>query len=671
MKSITTIAVVGAFLMTLGMNADTIGAKTSTLESAQSEYRCRKTDEDIVIDGKLDENVWRQTPSVKFRGITDGSNPPFLTEGKLVWDDDYLYAGFYFERSDVRCFCAMDEANMSKEMRDAFLNYRKRDEGDPWGYAECAIMHMDSFGKVFLDPDGDGSNYLEFQINPANTIFDAWYKQGYVGDKWGTRDRFPNVGWRCPGLLTATFIDGTLNAPHDVDKGWSVELAFPWKALAPFTRGNCPPKNGDVWGAHLGRVYRDRIGGKNQYWVWPFLAIHSCHHPDRYAKLIFEDNLPTFERLFAFGGRDDEDFIKKAADMGVTDLTGKLSEKTAALCAKYGVNYYPLVTIQPRNVWKTVCPDVEPPLQKMSPEQEASRDLLKGITAGTGGPERRGPDDKDAQPENWQVTKKQRKQIAALGKNNVRLQKDYQWGGEPQKKYFDGSKKSKEDRYNKEVLLGDLLCFHDPRVLEALKKRIKECLACPGVAGIAFDAIGYQNYYDCKCAESLKLYKKYREEKNVEPSDEAWREFSLNTLVDFNNALVDYVHELDPKAKTFNHIWPVYLPEPLYGNRLKMDYCGQTAAWYTNWDPLRIEQYSRTITNDQNNYWPDVKGVAFIGYYDSLRASQFPYKSPAKVDSELRSILKGGARTLMVCGLSDVIDNPDIAAVFKKFMRKK
>jgi len=52
-------------------------------------------------------------------------------------------------------------------------------ENSPWDYTECAIMRVDRFAKLFLDPDGDGNNYLEFQCNPLNIYFDSWYKQGF------------------------------------------------------------------------------------------------------------------------------------------------------------------------------------------------------------------------------------------------------------------------------------------------------------------------------------------------------------------------------------------------------------------------------------------------------------------------------------------------------------
>ncbi len=268
-------------------------------------------------------------------------------------------------------------------------------------------------------------------------------------------------------------------------------------------------------------------------------------------------------------------------------------------------------------------------------------------------------------PDNWQLTEEQKKLLVKMTKKNILIQDEYQFGGEPLKERI-------TRKYHQEVLIQDLPCFHYPEVLQAFKDKIKKVMSHPDITGISFDYIGYENYYDCKCEQSKKLYHEYCKKNNIKPSDKTWQEFCLKTLVDFNNALVDYVHELNPKAKTFNHIYPVYLPEPLYGNRLKMDYCGQTAAWYFYWDPLKIEQYSRTIAKEQNKYWPGVHGVAFIGYYDSLKHNLlFPLKTPEKIECELRAILKGGSRMLMVCGLPDVINNPDVARVFKKFMKNR
>jgi hypothetical protein len=265
-------------------------------------------------------------------------------------------------------------------------------------------------------------------------------------------------------------------------------------------------------------------------------------------------------------------------------------------------------------------------------------------------------------PENWQVTEEQKKLIEKAGRENIKAQRAYHFGGEPDKKYFGGQ--------NQESLLYDMLCFHNPEVKEFIKELIAKELASPGIKGIAFDFIGYVNYKCCRCPLSMKLFKEYCEKNSLKEDDKAMDKFSLDTLVEFQNEMVDYIKSIKPDAVTVNHIYPVFLPEPLYGNRLKIDYCGQTAAWYFYWDPFKIYNYSKVISGEDNKYFPNVKGVAFIGYYDSFKYNMFPYKSPERVELELRSMLRGGSTMVMECGLEHLIDNPDVSNVFKKFIKK-
>ena len=636
--------------------AETIGVLNSKQPSALTVYECQKTDEKITVDGVLDEDAWRRTPSMPFVGIADGSKPPFLTEAKMLWNDKYLYVGYYFEEPDIRAYWGLEEANCGEAFKEAVLATRHVDKSSCWRYMECSIMRVDRFAKLFLDPDGDGNNYLEFQCNPLNNYFDAWYKQGFSDDKWGDRERFPSVEWKCPGLLSATRIYGTVNAPHDVDKGLSREIAIPWTSLAPFTKGACPPASGDIWGGHLGRVYRDRVGGQNEYWVWPFLGVVNCHLPDRYGKVVFKNELRRFERFFVWGNpREDEAYVKRLVQMGITDLIGgKPSPKVIELYAKNNINIYPCVTPHPGG-WEKKFPGVPPPIQKMTDAEVAVKEFVNG----TRSPHRpaSGKEGEADTPTDWSVTDKQKKLLNELGKANYKQQSKYQWGGEKEGRHFGGC--------CDEVLYSDLLCLSSPEVKELMRDRVKDVLAIAGVRGVAFDFIGYQNYHACFCPLCEKLYTDYCEKTKSPPGDPKSRDaFSLATLVEFNNELVDYAHSLKADAVVVNHVYPVFMPEPLYGNRLKMDFCGQTAAWYQYWDPWRIEKYSKTITCEEEKYWKGVKGVAFIGYYDR---PDFPVKTPAKVESELRAILRGGSPRLMMCGLEDLLKNPDVCEVFQKF----
>ena len=99
-------------------------------------------------------------------------------------------------------------------------------------------------------PDGDNHNYYELEINPLGTIFDLFLPKPY-------RDGGPaDHGWDVRGLLSAVRVEGTLNDPSDTDKGWSVELAFPWAAFdrhGGAGRGG-PPRDGDVWRVNFSRV---------------------------------------------------------------------------------------------------------------------------------------------------------------------------------------------------------------------------------------------------------------------------------------------------------------------------------------------------------------------------------------------------------------------------------
>jgi hypothetical protein len=646
--------------------SETIGVRTSKHPAAQTRYECRKTDETIMVDGKLDEDAWRRAPVMPFVGIEDESTPPFATEARMLWDDKYLYAGYYFEEPDIRAYWGMDEANCPEELIETFSRkIRPRPPAKdwqygPWDYTECAIMIVDRFAKLFLDPDGDGDNYLEFQCNPLNNYFDAWYKQGYVFDKDGNykgRNRYPSVEWKCPGLLSATWINGSVNAPQDVDRGWSLELAIPWTSLAPLTKGACPPASGDIWGAHLGRVFRDRVGGGNEYWVWPFLAIKNCHLPDRYGQLVFTNDLRRFERFFAWGKPvEDEHFVKRLVELGVTDVVGGISSSnTASMYASAGINLFPVVTLNVKG-WEKKYPDTPSALQKMTDAEAAAKEMISGVKSShRPSVSKEGEAD---EPPDWNMTDKQKKSVESMSRANNKFQYFYQWGGEVDKNHFGKTIKT-------EVLLYDMLCFNTPEVKELVKDRIRDALAIPGVKGVAFDGIGYQNYHACFCPVCEKLFGEYCEKEKKDLKQEKVRdEFSLKCLVDFNNEMADFAKSVNSDAVTANHIWPVFMPEPLYGNRLKIDFCGQTAAWYAFWDPWRIEKYSRIITGEQEKYFKGAKGAAFIGYYDS---PLFPVKTPAKVESELRAILRGGSTCLMMCGLEDMMKNEDIYAVFKKF----
>jgi len=256
-------------------------------QTSRPTYRCPKVKEKITIDGRLDEPCWSVAPVMPLRGIVDGSKPALATAPRLVWDDQYLYVGVDIRDPDVWSRIGLRDEECSKAFVEK-VNVHRRSKNPEWHRLECDIMTCDKFIKAIVDPDGDGKNYVEIHVNPINNRFDCYHGQGFRA-KWGDREMYPHVTWQMEGLLTATQVQGTLNAPHDKDKGWTLEVALPWKSFKPLTRGACPPKTGDVWTAHVGRIHKPKFRVRNTYWTWPVIGQVNCHLPHTYGRLVFVD----------------------------------------------------------------------------------------------------------------------------------------------------------------------------------------------------------------------------------------------------------------------------------------------------------------------------------------------------------------------------------------------
>jgi hypothetical protein len=328
-----------------------------------------------------------------------------------------------------------------------------------------------------------------------------------------------------------------------------------------------------------------------------------------------------FAQLMGWGGGDPAVVVPAAAEVGFTDLIvwrqdPEYLKDLIAQAQAHGMNVYVSLYLGDVKDWKRRYPDVAPPMQEMNAEE-----------------------------------------LAAAARTEAELKEkraDYQYGGEPVSKQL-------------EVFTGKLLCFHDPRVVEFFRAQIRDLLAVEGLTGIAFDYFGYRNYHCCRCATSQAALAEYRKAHPEVPEAEAEEKFSLETLVGVQNDLADYARSLKPGAKITGHVYPVYLPEPLYGNRLNWDLCGQTAAWFFEpfWSEEKIEAYSRVIAGEARRYWPNAEGAALIGIYN--QPERYPVKRPERVERELRAILAGGVKCLQVCSLNDVLNDAPTREVFARY----
>ncbi len=319
--------------------------------------------------------------------------------------------------------------------------------------------------------------------------------------------------------------------------------------------------------------------------------------------------------LTGWGGGKAEEMVPKAARIGFVELV--VDRQPAANLARYvelgkqhHIDIYGCLSLGDLAAWKQTYPDSVPPLQVMSAAEEEARKRIQA----------------DPTPDKSR----------------------YQFGGEPVNET--------------EVLVTPLLCFHDPRVMEVCKRQIEEVLKVPGVKGVAFDFIGYQNYRCCRCPRSQTLLAAHLQK---HPGESPER-FAIETLVDFNNHLAAYARAVNPTAQVITHVYPTFLSEPLYGNRLDVDVCAQTAAWFFEpfWSTQKIRDYARTITNEAHRYHSRPHGAALIGY------GRQPVKSAERLTAELQAILDGGCVRVHVSSFDDVVTTPEAADVFRKFFGK-
>ena len=331
----------------------------------------------------------------------------------------------------------------------------------------------------------------------------------------------------------------------------------------------------------------------------------------------------TFVELTGWGGGKAEDVVSKAAETGFTELVvhhenHQTFTNFIKLGKQHGIGIYAWLFLGDIPAWKKAFPNSKPPFQVMNTVEN--------------------------------------KALIRIQSDKTFGKSQYQSGGEPVNKI--------------EVLTTPLLCLHDPRVLEAFKQQIYEMLNVPGIKGVAFDYIGYQNYRCCYCEHSMKLFNEWKKNKLGVSYEKNLERFSLETLVHFNNELTNYARSTSPKVKIITHVYPVFLPEPLYGNRLDVDVCGQTAAWFFKpfWSYDKITKYSRVIFGEEKKYFQNSEGSALIGIFAKPR--KHATKSPERIKRELQAMLDGGGDRVQVCSLNDVLKDESIRKIFKSFFRK-
>lgn len=224
-----------------------------------AEHVVMRTDRPPVLDGVLDDPVWGQAealgPFTAFLGGVEG-RPSRATEARLAWDAEALYVAFRCEQQDV---------------------WARKTEPDSFVFEENAV-------EIYLDPEGNGKNYKEFEVSPLNTRLDLNIPGARDGAPLG--DVRQAAAWNCAGWESAARVEGVLDS--GTARGWSVEMRIPFRGLG-LPAG--APRIGDVWRANLFRIDRSGTrdaGGPLEAGAWS--PTHTFHAPERFGRLLFGGN---------------------------------------------------------------------------------------------------------------------------------------------------------------------------------------------------------------------------------------------------------------------------------------------------------------------------------------------------------------------------------------------
>jgi hypothetical protein len=225
-----------------------------------NEYTVERTESPLQIDGKLNEPAWdKALLTGTFVIHSSGAPTMFPTQAKMLWDDQYLYIAFIMTDKDVW------------------------GEMTSWAPGDKCLCG-EEVAEVFIDPDGDGLNYIEVEINPLKTVMDLVMSKEYAAG--GKAD----LTWKFDGLVVGVWVDGTLNDLNDTDTKWVCELALPFKTMAFCAPSmNFPPKNGVTWRLNLYRYDYGRTGKKiTELSAWNMTDNkRGFHAPDRFGRIIF------------------------------------------------------------------------------------------------------------------------------------------------------------------------------------------------------------------------------------------------------------------------------------------------------------------------------------------------------------------------------------------------
>lgn len=217
--------------------------------------------EPIVLDGKLDEEVWKNTPVYWFVRPQEPPKPQIDSKFTMEWK--------VFQGGAVRLAYASDTLYLAVTVEDSdIVQYNQKDQQKHFNTGDLLeIMLKSDLAPSFWECYGTPSGL-------RTTIHHI--ARGYCHDLLADfRDEF-RIG---------VHLDGTLNDYHDTDHGYSMEIAIPFAMLQSLN--GIPVNNESRWKIFVARYNFDFHQSYRQLSCFPMMPVTKFEAYEYFAPILF------------------------------------------------------------------------------------------------------------------------------------------------------------------------------------------------------------------------------------------------------------------------------------------------------------------------------------------------------------------------------------------------
>lgn len=219
----------------------------------------------------------------------------------------------------------------------------------------------------------------------------------------------------------------------------------------------------------------------------------------------------------------------------------------------------------------------------------------------------------------------------------------------------------------KDMWMFPAACFDKPESIKYYSEMSKKMALTPGIKGIFYDDLGYQNFSACHCEVSLKLREEYAKAHPELSKEKAVDAFSEESLVKFMDTIIKAGKEAKPDLVAIAGNYPYFKPNTLFPNKVNADWFSIDISWggLPRWDLSRVKKYAEFTAKEAKTYYKTQNGAIYLGIYGGKDR-----KPLERINEELEIIKNSGAEGIMVLDVVSILDDEPTAKAVAALLKK-